>query len=146
MARQTVKEIARTSPALKAVKAAHTIVWAVFAGCILAIPVASWRGQPRVARWLVAVVAGEVGVLVLNRWRCPLTSVAARHTDDRRDNFDIYLPAWLARHNTSYTHGRRVGSFVRTVRISRADVADFMLNQMTDNTYVSAAPGVCWSR
>jgi hypothetical protein len=28
----------------------------------------------------------------------------------------------------------------------RADVADFMLNQMTDNTYVSAAPGVCWSR
>jgi putative NADH-flavin reductase len=44
----------------------------------------------------------------------------------------------------SYTHGRRVGSVVRTVRISRADVADFMLNQMTDNTYLSAAPGVCW--
>src|SRR3984893_17798438 len=40
-----------------------------------------------------------------------------------------------------YTHGRRVGSVVRTVRISRADVADFMLSQMTDNTYVSAAPG-----
>jgi nucleoside-diphosphate-sugar epimerase len=46
----------------------------------------------------------------------------------------------------SYAHGRRVGSIVRTERISRADVADFMLNQMTDNTYVSAAPGVCWSR
>jgi putative NADH-flavin reductase len=44
----------------------------------------------------------------------------------------------------SYMHGRRIGSVVRTVRISRADVADFMLNQMTDNTYVSAAPGVCW--
>jgi putative NADH-flavin reductase len=44
----------------------------------------------------------------------------------------------------SYTHGRRVGSVLRTVRISRADVADFMLNQMTDNTYLSAAPGVCW--
>src|ERR1700676_773733 len=43
-----------------------------------------------------------------------------------------------------YTHGRRGGSVVRTVRISRADVADFMLSQMTDNTYVSAAPGVCW--
>lgn len=41
----------------------------------------------------------------------------------------------------SYKHGPRV---VRTVRISRADVADFMLNQMTDNAYVSAAPGVCW--
>jgi putative NADH-flavin reductase len=43
-----------------------------------------------------------------------------------------------------YTHGRRVGSVVRTVRISRADVADFMLNQMTNTTYVSAAPGVSW--
>ena len=88
-----------TSPALKAIKVAHTIVWAVFAGCILAIPVASWRGEHGVARWLAAVVAGEVAVLVLNKWRCPLTSVAARHTDDRRDNFDIYLPEWLARHN-----------------------------------------------
>jgi hypothetical protein len=25
--------------------------------------------------------------------------VAARYTDDRRANFDIYLPEWLARHN-----------------------------------------------
>ena len=35
----------------------------------------------------------------MNRWRCPLTAVAARYTEDRRDNFDIYLPQWLARHN-----------------------------------------------
>ena len=27
--------------------------------------------------------------------------MAARHTGDRRDNFDIYLPEWLARHNKS---------------------------------------------
>jgi putative NADH-flavin reductase len=44
----------------------------------------------------------------------------------------------------SLHHGRRVGSFLRTVRISRADVADFMLNQMADATYLRAAPGVCW--
>ena len=29
----------------------------------------------------------------------PLTAVAARYTDDRRANFDIYLPEWLARYN-----------------------------------------------
>lgn len=34
-----------------------------------------------------------------NRGRCPLTDVAARHTADRQDNFDIYLPVWLARYN-----------------------------------------------
>ena len=43
-----------------------------------------------------------------------------------------------------YRHGAHVGSFLATVRISRADVADFMLNQLTDNTYLKAAPGVCW--
>jgi putative NADH-flavin reductase len=43
-----------------------------------------------------------------------------------------------------YRHGRDVGSFLWTVRISRADVADFMLNQLTSDVYVGRAPGVCW--
>ena len=43
----------------------------------------------------------------------------------------------------AYRHGRSVGSFIWTVRISRADVADFMLNQLVDNTYLRATPGVC---
>jgi hypothetical protein len=30
---------------------------------------------------------------------CPLTAVAARYTAERQDNFDIYLPLWLARYN-----------------------------------------------
>lgn len=29
----------------------------------------------------------------------PLTGVAASYTEDRQDNFDIYLPLWLARYN-----------------------------------------------
>jgi hypothetical protein len=33
---------------------------------------------------------------VANRWRCPLTGLAARYTANRRDNFDIYLALWLA--------------------------------------------------
>ncbi len=40
--------------------------------------------------------------------------------------------------------GSRVGSFFFTVRISRADVADFMLNQLASDTYLRTAPGVCW--
>jgi len=43
-----------------------------------------------------------------------------------------------------YRHGLTVGSFIWTVRISRADVADFMLNQVGDNTYLRTSPGVCW--
>jgi hypothetical protein len=92
----------RTLPAptaLVVVKLAHTVVWALFAGCIVALPVASWFGEHRLAGWLAVIVAGEVAVLLFNRWRCPLTSVAARYTSDRRPNFDIYLPEWLAEHN-----------------------------------------------
>jgi len=84
---------------LVTIKVVHTLVWAIFAACIIAIPVVSWLGNHRAAAWLAAIVAGEVAVLVLNRMRCPLTDVAARHTGDRRANFDIYLPEWLARYN-----------------------------------------------
>jgi polyferredoxin len=89
----------RSVVALVAVKLAHTIAWAFFVTCILAIPVVSWHGHHSAAAWLAAIVFFEVAVLVANGWRCPLTSLAARFMDDRHDNFDIYLPEWLARHN-----------------------------------------------
>lgn len=84
---------------LAKVKLLHTVVWALFAGCIVAMPIASWRGEHALAAVLAAVVFAEVLVLAWNRWRCPLTDVAVRYTDDRRPNFDIWLPQWLARHN-----------------------------------------------
>jgi putative NADH-flavin reductase len=43
-----------------------------------------------------------------------------------------------------YRHGHQVGSFLLTVRISRADVAHFMLNQLESDTYLRTAPGVAW--
>ena len=38
-------------------------------------------------------------MLAVNHMRCPLTDLAARYTVNREDNYDIYLPPWLARHN-----------------------------------------------
>jgi hypothetical protein len=84
---------------LRSIKVVHTMAWAIFAGCILAIPMVSRRGEHRLAAWLAAIVAGEVLILAFNHWHCPLTAMAARHTADRRDNFDIYLPVWLAKYN-----------------------------------------------
>jgi hypothetical protein len=84
---------------LRTIKLVHTIVWAGFAGCIAAIPVLTLQGRFRLAAILALIVLGEVIVLAVNRWRCPLTPIAARYTEDRRANFDIYLPEWLARYN-----------------------------------------------
>ena len=41
-----------------------------------------------------------------------------------------------------YQHGEDVGSYFSTGRVSRADVADFMLSQLTDDTYVRSTPGI----
>ena len=84
---------------LFAIKAFHTLVWAFFAGCIVAIPLAVWLGNLRAAFILIAIMLVEVAVILLNRGSCPLTGVAARYTADRADNFDIFLPVWLARYN-----------------------------------------------
>jgi uncharacterized protein YbjT (DUF2867 family) len=43
-----------------------------------------------------------------------------------------------------YRHGRNVGNFIWGNRISRADVADFMLKQLTDDGYVGSAVGLAW--
>jgi putative NADH-flavin reductase len=43
-----------------------------------------------------------------------------------------------------YQHGRNMGSFLWPKPIARADVADFMLRQLTDDTYLGTAVGVCW--
>lgn len=84
---------------LVAIKLLHTVVWAFFAGCIVWIPVAASRGEFGFAGLLSGLVLLECLVLAFHRGRCPLTDVAGRYTDERRDNFDIYLPLWLARYN-----------------------------------------------
>jgi hypothetical protein len=56
-------------------------------------------GRIHTALWLSLLVWVEVLILAANRLRCPLTGVARRYTRDRSDNFDIFLPEWLAKHN-----------------------------------------------
>ena len=85
--------------ALRWIKLLHTAVWAFFAGAILSIPVFVWRDEFTRVGAATAVVLVEVGILALNGWRCPLTNVAGRFTQERRANFDIYLPLWLATYN-----------------------------------------------
>jgi hypothetical protein len=84
---------------LYAIKTIHTLVWAFFVGSIVAVPISAWTGRFDRALGFAGIVFAEVLVLVFNRWQCPLTAMAARHTSDRRANFDIYLPEWMARYN-----------------------------------------------
>ena len=81
------------------IRMVHTIAWVVFASSIVAIPIVTLAGSIPTALWLSLLVWVEVFILAANRMRCPLTGIARRYTSDRSDNFDIFLPEWLARHN-----------------------------------------------
>ncbi len=41
-----------------------------------------------------------------------------------------------------YRHGFKIGNYIWGGKIARADVADFMLAQVSDDTYIGTAPGV----
>ena len=90
---------AQSGNRLVLIKTLHTAVWAFFVVSIAAVPITAWTRRFGLSLAFTGIVLIEVLILLLNRWSCPLTAIAARYTPDRRDNFDIYLPEWLAKHN-----------------------------------------------
>ena len=50
--------------------------------------------------WIcIGIVVLESMVLLFFKGVCPLTIMARKYSDSAKDNFDIYLPEWLARYN-----------------------------------------------
>jgi hypothetical protein len=82
------------------VKLLHTGIWAGFNAILFYLLLALWTNQVDKWVWMaVGAVLLEGLVLLAFHQQCPLTLVARRYTDLRHDNFDIFLPLWLARHN-----------------------------------------------
>jgi hypothetical protein len=75
------------------IKIIHTIIWAVMAGATFIILYSAITKTYNIYLWISLVLLTiETLVLIFNKWTCPLTPMAEKYTDDRRDNFDIYLP------------------------------------------------------
>jgi hypothetical protein len=50
--------------------------------------------------WIgIGLILLEGIVLLLFKKMCPLTIMARKYSESTKDNFDIYLPNWLARNN-----------------------------------------------
>jgi hypothetical protein len=87
-------------PALRLIKAIHTIIWAVMAAACLYVLYAGIMQLKSPLVWVcIGLILVEGIVLLINRGTCPLTPLARKHTTDTKENFDIYLPEWLAKHN-----------------------------------------------
>ena len=82
------------------IKLIHTIIWFIFVVAILYVCYAgAFNKITRLVWFCIGAVVVEGIVLMINRGKCPLTSIAAKYTDNRSANFDIFLPEWLAKHN-----------------------------------------------
>jgi len=82
------------------IKAVHTIVWLFFNMVLFFLAYAVVINRIDKYVWIaVAFIVGEGLVLLLFKNICPLTIMARKYSDSSKDNFDIYLPNWLAKYN-----------------------------------------------
>ena len=84
---------------LMLIKAIHTLVWIFFNIVIFYMLYAVLADK--IDKWLwicFGLVILEGLTLLLFKFFCPLTIMARKYSDSTRDNFDIYLPNWLARY------------------------------------------------
>lgn len=85
---------------LFAIKLIHTIIWVILAGATVYIFYSGLFNRITIYTWIaIAMIVGEGFVLLMFKWACPLTVIARKYSDSDKDNFDIFLPNWLARHN-----------------------------------------------
>jgi hypothetical protein len=82
------------------IKVTHTIIWVIFVSIIVFVLWSGLTAQVTIYSWLaVASVIIEGLVLAIFKGRCPLTMIAMKYSSSDKDNFDIYLPNWLAKYN-----------------------------------------------
>jgi hypothetical protein len=94
-----MKTMPSTTP-LILIKTLHTLIWLFFNVVIFYMLYAVIVNKLDSWLWIgYGLIALEGLVLLLFKGYCPLTVVARRYAAPDRDNFDIYLPNWLARHN-----------------------------------------------
>lgn len=82
------------------IKVLHTVIWIFFNVVIFYLLYAVVTDQIDYWVWIgLGCFLAEGIVLLIFKNYCPLTVWARKYSNSTRDNFDIYIPNWLARHN-----------------------------------------------
>ena len=85
---------------LLVVKSIHTIIWIFFNVVIFYLLYAVIINKIDIWVWIcVGLVLMEGLVLLIFKMFCPLTVIARKYSDSSKDNFDIFLPNWMAKYN-----------------------------------------------
>lgn len=81
------------------IKVIHTLIWVFFNFVIFYMLYAAIANK--LDRWLwmgYGFVFLEGLTLLTFKSHCPLNLLARKYTNSTKDNFDIYLPSWLAKY------------------------------------------------
>lgn len=82
------------------IKLIHTIIWIFFASIIFFILWCGIFDKITIYTWIsIGLVLLEALTLLVFNWFCPLTLIARKYSNSTKDNFDIYLPNWIAKYN-----------------------------------------------
>lgn len=85
---------------LTLIKILHTAIWVFFNIVIFYLVYAVIVNKIDQWVWIcLGLIALEVLTLIIFRSVCPVTVIARKYSDSNKDNFDIYLPEWLAKYN-----------------------------------------------
>lgn len=85
---------------LSTIKTVHTIIWLFFNIVFFYMVYAVIVNKIDKYVWIgMSLFALEIIVLLVFKSKCPLTIIARRYSNSAKDNFDIYLPNWLAKNN-----------------------------------------------
>ena len=84
---------------LTLIKIIHTEIWIFFNVVIFYMLYAAIANKLDYWLWLgYGFIALEGLILLIFKSHCPLNLLARRYTHSTQDNFDIYLPSWLAKY------------------------------------------------
>lgn len=82
------------------IKLIHSLIWVFFVVIIFYILFSGINNKINSYTWIaIGLVIAEGIVLISFKKSCPLTIIARKYSDSNKNNFDIFLPNWLARHN-----------------------------------------------
>lgn len=85
---------------LRMIRIVHTLVWILFNVVIFYMLYAVIVNKIDIWLWVCyGLIFAEGLTLLLFKMYCPLTVWARKYSDSSKENFDIYLPNWLAKYN-----------------------------------------------
>jgi len=106
---------------LFAIKLIHTLIWSFFVFVIFYILYSGITNRINTFTWIgIGVIVVEGFVLMVFKMFCPLTLLARKYSDSQKENFDIFLPNWLAKHNKLiFTSIFIVGLILVAIRVTQ---------------------------